>query len=584
MLRELRIREFALIEEISIEFCPGFNVLTGETGAGKSIIIDALALLVGARAQSEQLRSGASEAVIEGSFDLPNFRELLDFMEIAGLSQDSDQFLLLRRHLLREGKSKAYINGTLVSLSTLRNVGDYLVDIQGQHQSQSLLEPRRQLELLDYFAGHREEVNQLQHIYQRIQKIQKELENSRRDPGDREKRREFLEFQRAEIEAARLRPDEEEELIAERDLMANAEKLFQLCESVLGKTYNEPGAAMSSISSAMATLKGGTVIDLRLVSPLEALQLAMIHLEEAASFLKTYQGKIDFDSGRLEELELRLSVIAKLKRKYGGFISDILNYHREILREIEEIQGRAEREATIFSEQQELLQEMGKIAREISYSRESGARSLGEQVQGELRQLGMPESLFRVELSDLEDPTGELVVGNKRYQASPRGIDGIGFLFSSNLGESLKPLSKIISGGELSRVVLALKTVLAALDEIPTLVLDEVDAGLSGGMAEVIGRKLSYSGRQRQVLCITHLPQIAVFGGAHFRVEKGPQGGRTLAKVKCLKEAERVNEIARMLGDKGISKTPLIHATEILSQAREWKRIQNASPATHERV
>jgi len=583
MLRELHIRDFALIKEISVEFGDGFNVLTGETGAGKSILIDALAFLLGARAQSEQLRSGAPEAIIEGIFDPPPFPEFQDLMEAEGLSFDPKQFFFIRRHLFQDGKNKAYINGSLVSLSLLRSLGDYLADIQGQHQSQSLLQTRRQLELLDSYAGHQEKVIRLQQAYQRLQKINQELRESR-NAGEIAQRKEFLGFQRSEIEAAHLREGEEEEIATERLVLANAEKLFQMCEAALGKICHDAGSALDSISAAAASLKGGVGIDQRLGSALEALHLATIQLEEASAFLKAYQGKIDFDPHRLEELEMRLSAIAKLKRKHGGTISEILAYHREILRQMEEIEKLAEREARLASERQALYRAMGQLATEVSQARREAAISMGKEVQRELRQLGMPHAVFEVAVSDLEDPTGELMIGDKRYQPSPRGIDGVDFLFSSNPGENRKPLSKIISGGELSRTVLALKTVLAALDEIPTLVLDEVDVGISGSMAEVVGKKLSAFGGQRQVLCVTHLPQIAAFGEPHFQVQKGQQGGRTVAKLKRLKESERVNEVARMLGNTGSSKTPILHATEILSQASEWKRLKNDSFATSKRV
>ena len=583
MLRELHIRDFALIKGVSVEFGGGFNVLTGETGAGKSITIDALAFLLGARAQSEQLRFGATEAVIEGIFDPPPFSEFQDLMEAEGLSLDPEQFLFIRRHLLQDGKSKAYINGSLVTLSLLRSLGDYLADIQGQHQSQSLLQPKRQLELLDAYVGHHEKMARLQQAYQRLQKINKELGGSR-NAGEMAQRKEFLGFQRSEIEAAHLREGEEEEIATERSVLANAEKLFQLCEVVLGRICHDPGSALDSISATAASLKGGASIDNRLTPSLEALHLAKIQMEEASAFLKAYQGKIDFDPNRLEELEMRLSEISKLRRKYGGTISETLAYHQEILRQMEGIEGLAEKEARLSLERQALCEAMGRLAAEISQARREAAISMGEEVQRELRQLGMPQALFEVSVSDLEDPAGELMIRDKRYQASPKGIDGVDFLFSSNPGENRKPLSKIISGGELSRTVLALKTVLAALDEIPTLVLDEVDVGISGSMAEVVGKKLSAFGGQRQVLCITHLPQIAAFGEAHFQVQKGQQGGRTVAKLKRLKESERVNEIARMLGNTGGSRTPILHATEILSQAIEWKRLKNDFFATSKRV
>lgn len=584
MLRELHIRDFALIERLSMEFGPGFNVLTGETGAGKSIIIDALAFLLGSRSTTEQLRSGTLEAVVEGSFDLPQFQEFGELMDQAGLSSDKDQFLVFRRHLLKDGKSKAYVNGSLASLSTLRSLGDYLVDIQGQHQSQSLLETARQMELLDAYAAHRERVHQLRACYQQIVKIKRELAESIPTRGDAAKRMELLQFQREEIEAAHLRPNEEEEIANERSILANAEKLLGSCQMVLGKISEDPGSSLDVITSAISSLKAIAGIDARLSAPLEALESARIYLQEAASLLKSYQDRIDFDPARLEELEVRLSVLAKLKRKYGGTISEVLSAHGEILKEIEKIRGWAEREAQLTNEQEDLLRKMGGLALAISQARKKAALSMEEKVQRELRDLGMPRAIFQIEILDREDPEGELVVEEKKYPLSPRGIDGVEFLFSSNPGEPAKPLSRIASGGELSRALLALKTVLATLDEIPALVLDEVDVGISGSMAEVIGKKISSCGRQRQVICITHLPQIAAFGDAHFHVAKEQKGNRTQARAQRLDEKQRVNEIARMLGDKGISKTPLLHATEILSFAHDWKRMQDASLPTSQGI
>jgi DNA repair protein RecN (Recombination protein N) len=318
-------------------------------------------------------------------------------------------------------------------------------------------------------------------------------------------------------------------------------------------------------------------IDLRLASSLEALQSVQIYLEEAASSLKSYQGKIDFDPARLEELELRLSTIAKLKRKYGGSLCEILASYEEILREMEEIEGWAERRARLTGELDGLLEEAAVLAGEISRGRKEAAHSMEGEVERELRQLGMPQAVFQIGIRQSEDPEGELAVSGKRYRITPQGIDEIGFLFTSNPGEPLKPLSKVISGGELSRATLALKTVLAALDEISTLVLDEVDVGISGSMAEVIGQKVASIGGQRQVICITHLPQIAAFGDFHFHAQKEQKGTRTLAKLKRLRDSERVNEIARMLGDKGTSETPLAHAREILSSASKWKGMRDAS-------
>jgi DNA repair protein RecN (Recombination protein N) len=572
MLRELRIRNFALISDLSVEWSPGFNVLTGETGAGKSIVIEALNFLLGARGQAEQLRSGSAEAIVEGSFDCPSIPEFRSLMEEAGVSQDPDQYLLLRRHLSREGKNRAYVNGSLVSLSLLRLMGDYLVDIQGQRQGRSLLEPRRQLELLDAYAGQQEKVAQVGSLYRQIQRIKKELAEEKGRGDDWSRRLELLQFQRDEIEAARLTPEEEEEIERERSILLHAEKLLTGSGLALAKISEESGSILDSLASVRSSLRSCVQFDPRLSSVLDSLETARIHLEEAASFLKGYRERIEYDPARQEALEARLSTLAKLKRKYGGTVTEILDSLSGIIREMEEIRAREEKVARLSCQEGELLLKIGELAQELSQVRQGVAVGMAQRVQAELRQLGMPQAVFTIRVFQQEDREGELLIEGRRYNLSPRGIDGVEYLFSANPGEVLKPLSRIASGGELSRVLLALKTVLASLDEIPTLILDEVDVGISGSMAEVIGQKISAVGRRRQVICITHLPQIAAFGDAHFRVEKIHQAKTTCSRMERLNEEARVGELARMLGDKGISKTPIVHALEMLSGAREWKR------------
>jgi len=563
MLRELSIKNVAVIDTLTVSFVPGLNVLTGETGAGKSILIDALQLVLGARSSEDLLRSGAEEAVVEAALDAPAGPAGLAVLEAEGIAVDPGEFLILRRHLFRDGKSKAYVGGRLTSAATLRALAECLVDIHGQHPGQPLLDPRRHREFVDAYAGVLSETDVYHEEFAKWQGLQRERDALLAVERERARRTELLEFQRRELEGARLEPDEEEALAAERGILANHERLFSTVEQAYVELEESEGAVLMRLGALATRLRDAVAIDARLREILEALETAMVHLGEAARGLRDYRGRIEFDPQRLERIEARLHEIGKLKRKYGGSVADLLAHLAGVRRDLETLEQSEARlqdvERAVRASGSELLRQ----AAALSAARRRAAQALQKAVLAELTELGMAKAEFEVRVTT---GTGD------EAALGPHGLDAIEFLISPNPGEPVKPLHKIASGGELSRVMLAIRTILADADRTPTVIFDEVDAGIGGGMGEVVGRKLWAASRRHQVLCVTHLPQIACFGDQHLLVQKRSLADRTETTVQALSAEERPREVARMLGGPSRSATALDHANELLAAASRLKR------------
>lgn len=561
MLRELTIRNVAIIETLHLVFRPGLTILTGETGAGKSILIDALQLVLGAKSSEDLLRADAEEAVVEAAFDLPaGARALLDAEDIPA---EPGEFLMLRRHLLREGKSKAYVNGRLASAASLRALAERLVDIHGQHPGQPLLDPRRHREVLDAYGGATEEVRAYRQAYGRWQALRRERDDLAADERDRAQRQDLLEFQRREIEGARLDPEEEDVLSAEATILANHERLFGAVEQAYAELEESEGAVLDRLAAGTARVREAAAIDPRLREILEVLEAGVVHVREAARGLRDYRADIEFDPRRLEVIEARLHEIGKLKRKYGANVREVLEHLERVRKELDAV-GRSEARLTELDQalsaiQRELVERAGRL----SGTRQRAARALRDAILGELQELGMAKAAFEVRVATDRPADSEF---------GPHGIDEVEFLISPNPGEASKPLHKIASGGELSRVMLAIRTILAAADETPTVIYDEIDAGIGGSMAEVVGRKLAAASRRHQVFCVTHLPQIACFADQHLVVAKRALRDRTETLVQVLADAGRPQELARMLGGPSGSTTGLQHAAELLEAAGRQKR------------
>lgn len=562
MLRELHITNFALIDELGVEFGPGLNVLTGETGAGKSIIIDALGLVLGMRGEAEQIRTGADGATVEAAFDRCD-EEIRGLLADSGIEYPPNEFLLVRRVLLREGRSKAYLNGRLSSSASLRNLGELLVDVHGQHQGVALTQPSRHRLLLDAYAGLTEEVAAFRRLYGRRQTLTAELDTLRAGERQTTQRLDQLRYQRDEIVAARLVHGEEEELSRERTILMHAERLYAAAHQGYESLYGEQGSVAGRLAAIVSKLNDAQRIDPRLRGVVDACEAAVASVEDAAAQLRDYREGVAFDPDRLEQVEGRLHEIGKLKRKYGSSIAEVLESAKAAEEELQRLTNSEERIREVARELATLDAALAQRAADLTARRKAAAQRLASAVRTELQDLKMEKAAFVVQVGPRSEVDGSGLEVN--------GADEVEFLIAPNPGEELKSLGRIASGGELSRVMLAIKAILAASDRTPTLIFDEVDVGVGGGMAVVVGQKLWAIAQERQVLSITHLPQIAALADRHLSIVKRVDGGRTNVAVQVLEGEERVREIARMLGATERSDTPLHHAREILDAARRWK-------------
>jgi DNA repair protein RecN (Recombination protein N) len=554
MLRELRIQNFAIIDRLEIQFHEQLNALTGETGSGKSIIVDSVELLLGGRASSEQIRTGCDEAVLEAAFQVPAAGLIADQLHEMDLSVEKGDDLIIRRVLTRAGKSRAQVNGCLVTIAQLQQLGNLLVDIHGQHEHQSLLHPEQQLYLLDAFGKLLHLREDCRHRYLAFQKVRDELAELASREHDRFQREDLLKFQVQEIGLAQLSPGEDARLEQERNILSNAERLAVLADEAYQCLYSSDGAILSQLARVESLVAELIRTDDRMKDMAEYCRGATAQLQEIAGRLRDYKDGIEYDPKRLEQIEDRLHLIVSLKKKYGPDIEAILTYHQKAQDDLAILSTRDERLKTLQAALEEGRSKYVDLAKRLTKERVRAAHSLEKKVENELAQLKMGRTTFeiRIESWDGMDDFG------------PTGADAVEFLVAPNPGETPKPLARIASGGELSRIMLSLKSILAAVDRVPTLIFDEVDAGIGGGVAEVVGQRLKDLARRRQVLCVTHLAQIASQAATHFTVEKTVSDGRTITKVKKLAKNDRVEEIARMLGGRELTATAFKHAREML--------------------
>ncbi|HUK56982.1 MAG TPA: DNA repair protein RecN [Nitrospiria bacterium] len=559
MLRELRIQNFAIIDRLEIRFHEQLNVLTGETGSGKSIVVDAVDLLLGGRASSEQIRTDCDEAVLEAAFDVSRDGPVAAQLVEMGLSGNADEDLIIRRVISRSGKSRAQVNGGLVTLGQLQQVGNLLVDIHGQHEHQSLLKPEQQLYLLDAFG----QLLRLREDYHRrylaFQAVRSELSELGAQEQERSRREDFLRFQAREIETAGLFAGEDAGLERERSVLANAERLAMLADQAYQDLYAADGAIMTQLARVESSVDELARTDERMKDVSAFCSEASAQLREVAGRLRDYKEGIEYDPKRLEQIEERLHLIVSLKKKYGPTIEGLLEFRRKAEEELAALSTHDERVKSLAGALEEGRAKCAEMAKRLTQERSLAARSLEKKVEKELAQLKMGRTKFKIRMGSRD---GTEALGST-------GAEGVEFLVTPNPGEEAKPLARIASGGELSRMMLSLKSILAAVDRVPTLIFDEVDAGIGGGVAEVVGQRLKALARHRQVLCITHLPQIASQAAVHFTVEKSLSNGRTVTKVKRLEKEDRVEEIARMLGGRELTPTAFKHAREMLNLAAQ---------------
>jgi len=560
MLRELRIKDFAIIEELSIEFDGGLNVLTGETGAGKSIIIDALGVALGERAYTEMIKTGAQAASVEALFDFEN-KALLPF-ETMGI--EGGEEVILRRLISSTGKSRAYINGAMATTQALLEAGKGLVDIYGQHEHQSLLAPQNQLLLLDDFAGTVPEREKFSILFAEVSSIRNRISALAEARRERAQKEDLLSFQISEIAAANLREGEEEQLEEERKILSNLTRLRELIEGIYSLLYEDEGASFARLKKARALLAEMSGIDAGAGETLSLIDSALPLIEEAVMLVRSGRDRYEMDPKRLDHVMERLELIKRLKKKYGESIEEIIRFKERAQAELEALSELEETGAGLESRLKEKEEALKKLGEELSKKREKGARTAEKMVLSVLAELALEKADLRIDLKGTEGHGG----------MGPDGMDRAEFLFTANPGEALKPLSKVASGGELSRVMLAIKSALGKCDkkeggasEIPVLIFDEVDAGIGGATAENVARKLKELARSgRQVLCVTHLPQIASAADAHYLVEKNLKKDSVSVRVKRLRAKDREEEIARMLAGK-LTGVSLRHARELLERA-----------------
>jgi len=549
VLRRLAIRNLAVIETLDLELAPGFTVLTGETGAGKSIIVDAVALVLGGRASSDVIRTGCDATLVEAVFDLdPLPARLIEELREQDLLSADVHDITLTREVSRQRRNASRLNGRTIRAQSMQTLGQHLVDIHGQGDQLSLLDVRNHVDLLDRYG----ELTPLREAFgaqaRELETLRRELEAMHQDSRALAQREDLLRYQVNEIEAARLRPGEEEELLQERHLLENAETLLDQSTEAYELLVGGRGqrSAMDQLGLAVKALEEVAKIDPSLVDAASTLESAYYQVEDVAHRLRGYREEIEFDPQRLGVVEDRLMLLASLKRKYGDSIAQILAYGEQASRELHALEHREEHAEGLLAREQALLSALSDLGTQLSAARQEAAKGLANAVMAELAELQMEQTRFAVDLSWSEDADG-VPVGEKRYAWTRRGLDRVEFLISPNPGEALHPLAGTASGGETSRLMLALKNVLSAADPTATLIFDEVDAGIGGRAGAVVGAKLARLAREHQVLCVTHLPQIAACAQQHLHVDKAVVDGRTVSTVRALTPDERVEELAVML-------------------------------------
>lgn len=559
MLRHLRVTNFAILSDVAMDLRPGFNALTGETGAGKSLIVEAVNLLRGGRASADIPRAGADEATVEAIFEVPEdlSARVRAVLESAGLP-DSESEVLVRRVIHRGGRSRTYVNGALTTAKRLAELGALLVDLSGQHQHQGLTDARRHREILDAFAENQRQLEAMRAAYELVRESERAIEALGGDPAALQERMDYLRFQVKELEQAGLRAGEVEELDAARARLQAIDRLHSAAHAAEDLVYDDRDAAVDRLSRAIRELERVADIEPALAAIASQLGEARILAEDAAGQLRRYVEDLSGDPHKLEEIEDRLALIKRLVRKHGGTVESALARAEELAEELNALEHRDQRLEKLQRELAKAESAARSTAATLTEARRRAAGVLADKVSRVLDELGMAQAV----LSVLIEPR----------PLGPDGADRVELMLASNVGEGMKPLARVASGGELSRIMLALKLCLRRADEVATYVFDEVDSGIGGATAEVVGRLIRALGDQRQVVCVTHLPQIVAFADQHFHVAKFEKSGRTETEVRTLSDKERSEEIARMLGGLTVTASARAHAEAMLAAAAKKPR------------
>ena len=565
MLRTLTIKNYALIEDLSVEFEPGLDIITGETGAGKSIVIGALGLVIGERGDGDAVRQGAEKAVVEASLSVAGNKQLRQLLESHEIEYSGE--LILRREISAKGQSRSFINDTPATTALLRQTGDLLVDLHGQHEHQSLLRTETHIDLLDDFGGLQGLAAEFRDAYDRAQDILKNLRDLRSKERTLMERRVLYDFQVREIDAVNPRPGEETELEAELNILEHAERLYSATERLYQMIYEGDNAVHDQLVLARNELQNLASIDKSLEEPGNEAAAAAVIVDELAKFIQRYNSRIEFNPERLEEIRSRLGQLALLKKKYGGSLEAIAA-HRETIGKELALAGNFEAETASLQKRLDLQRNLcSGIAQRLSTKRREAARKINRSVREALGGLGIAHAVFETVIANREMPPGDGVIvafGSDCFESTARGIDLVEFHVSTNIGEEPMPLAKVASGGEISRIMLALKMILAKSDRLPLLVFDEIDVGVSGRIAQAVGRNLKKLSQFHQIIAITHLPQIAGFADTHYVVEKVEVGMRSVSRMRKLELEERIGEVAKLLSGAEVTESGLESARELM--------------------
>ncbi|GMQ81387.1 MAG: DNA repair protein RecN [Rhodothermia bacterium] len=565
MLKSLYIRNYALIDELEVEFSGGFSIITGETGAGKSILVGALKVILGGRAQTDSIRSGTKKAIVEGVFDVSDVAEVRALLVEGDF--DNDTTLILRREL-SEGKSRAFINDSPASVNQLRALGVELVDLHGQHEHQSLLRTEKQVQLVDLYGGLEGIRDAYLTAYSKVAELYRIRDELERKEEELRRQREVFEFQIQEIDLIDPQVNEEDALNNERRILENAERLFTATASLFDELYEAEDSVQDHLVRVRNELQDLARID-ETFDPLQKeIASAQVAVAESAKALQGYNSQVEFNPARLEEIRERLIALDRLKRRYGGTVEAVLELRREIgdkyavAVDYEGTLGRLDREIA------QALAELSEVAVRQSLKRQEVAARIEASILLELEELGMPDAQFEVRFERNPDPDGwihdEEDESSSRFKALSTGVDNVGFFISTNTGEDVRPLARVASGGEVSRIMLALKSILAKSDRLPILIFDEIDAGISGRLAQRVGEKLNALGNYHQILAITHLPQVASLADAHYKVEKSVDDDRTSTSIRRLDRTERTDEIASLISGDQITEAARANAQVLM--------------------
>lgn len=563
MLKSFEVKNYALIEHIKVEFGEGLNIITGETGAGKSILIDAMGLLLGSRASSEVIRKGAEKAVVEGIFDVSENKKIKNLLQENEI--DFSDEMILRREISMKGTNRCFVNDTPVNLSVIKDIGDLLVDMHGQHEHQSLLNTETHIEYLDQFEDYSKLLDEYSALYSQLISKNRELKSLKEKESSLKEKKDFYSFQIKEIDAVSPEEDEEEKLNEQLNVMENSEKLTELTTEAYNLIYESENSAHDSVVKIKNILSKLNEIDKSFSESLNEAESALTLIKDISSFIARYKDKVDLDPDEIEGIRERLGAINLLKKKYGGSVKSILELRNKISEEFEIAENFADKINTLQKEINELRKQAGTAAEKISKKRESISTKVKFEIENSLKELGIPRPEFRVIINQSETDSGDsLLIKNKKYDYSANGIDNVEFFISTNAGEDPKPLVKVASGGEISRIMLSLKSVFAKRDRLPLLIFDEIDVGVSGRIAQKVGTALKKLSSSHQVIAITHLPQIAGLADHHFVIEKSEKADRVSSSIKKLNVKERVTEVAKLLSGENITEASLKSAKELI--------------------